>query len=306
MSQHSFDDLTIRELGFIAALPSYASLRSAALQMNISPVAVTRLLQSVERKLRTRLVERSPHGITLTHRGEGMVRAAEKATIALRGLDPAPLNVPASFGKAFTIGARGFLNVCLSAAVIHGFNAVRDSIGLRFLDLSPEATADAVKAGFIDMAITCEKADFGRSWVARRAGEIAWRVYGRALHPLAGGAARQDLAAYRLGHMAYWNGRNVVSSEQDSHAALGIPQHGYGAQTAATALAVAAATDQLVCVPAILARESVRLGKVVEIEVIGWEPLSTEVFVGARNDRMSRRHFDGVTQAVASALRLVI
>ncbi len=280
--------LTIGELGYLADLPRYTSLRAWASHHRLGVMAASRLIKDLEDQLGVPLVHRSNRGISMTTEGDALAALADKLVQFLAQTD---LSLGKSsvrpYDRFLTFGARGFLNAALGGVVAKAFEERAAGSGVRFIDLSPEDTVDAAKAGTLDLCLTPDDVDLGRNWQRSLAGEICWKLYARIDHPASRGTDLEGLRRFRHGHQAYWNGRQLVSGPGLLHDGSGSFHIGHGTQTAATALAVASGTDLIVCVPDLVAAPSVRAGQVGEVLVADWEPIIVPLYLYAEQHRVS-------------------
>lgn len=299
-----FDDVTVGEIGLLSELPQHTSLRALARARSLDPVKVTRVIQGLELKLGVKLVQRSNLGIRLTQDGERLASRAASLLGNLRDFEKARSSGPVqSYGETLTVGSRGFLNVFFAAPVLQAINGRGGrERGLSFIDLSPDDAADAARKGFLDICIGFESEPLGATWEFAPIGQLVWAIFGRARHPLAAGATRADLQRYRIANHCFWNGSHVVASDGLLKDRYGVRQLGHGTQTAQAALEVAAVTDQLACVPAIVARDLLESGRIVPIDVAETEPIRTDVYLGVHTERISRADRDALLAALAKKL----
>jgi hypothetical protein len=70
----------------------------------------------------------------------------------------------------------------------------------------------------------------------------------------------------------FWDGTKIQSSEGFLFEKLKLRHQGFAAQSAATAAAIAIHSDQLVCIPSLVAADQVKLGRLCEINFRDLEP----------------------------------
>ena len=109
--------LTSQDLAFFVVLAREPSLAAVARALDVTPPAVSQRLQSLERRLGVRLVDRTGgrlsltgEGVLLVERGRGILEEMEAIATALlerREVVSGPLHVAAPFGvgRAFAAGA---------------------------------------------------------------------------------------------------------------------------------------------------------------------------------------------------------
>lgn len=297
-------DVTIGEIGLLAELPQHPSLRALARSRSMDPVRLTRTIQGLEAKLGLKLLQRSNLGVQLTQEGARFAEQARHLLDELRSFEetrwPGPVQ---RYESTLTVASRGFLNVYLVPTVLAALNGrgLKER-GINFVDLSPDETAEAASKGFIDICISFEAMPFASNWEFKLAGHLVWAIFARARHPLALGASKSDLLRYRIANHCFWNGSHLVVADGLLMSKYGVRQLGHGTQTAQAALEVAAASDQLACAPAIVARDYLAAGKLVAIDVEGTEPIQTEVYLGVRSDRITRPDRDALLRELGKSL----
>lgn len=293
------DALSVQDIKMISDLPQFDSLRSWAQSQNHTVAKASRLLKRIESTLQVELVRRTNKGIASTLEGEDLASKAREALQYIErfaSIETSPNLRP--FKDFLTIGTRGFLGSTLSPCLLRAVHNL--NIGLKVLELSPKQTVDAAKAGALDVILGFEPLKLGKNWICESVGRLEWRIYGRYGHPLTQitRVGPRELETYRIAHNVFWDGKKLVTNEGLLNASHKIRQLGHGSQSAATAIAFAAETEQLVCVPKIVALDALKLAKVVEISTVDVKPIEVEVFLAVHTEQISNR----VLKAIKSEL----
>ena len=223
------------------------------------------------------------------------MNAVEHLRTELSGEEVAP------FERSIVFGARGFLGIAMARQLVAV--AQTAGVGLQIIDLSPLDTATAVREESLGIVLGLEDIDYGRNWQRRKLGFLRWEIHARSGHPLELGATKADIIKFRLGHHIFWDGRRLVSSEGSFHDQLGVGQLGFGTQTTAAAIAVAMASDQLIIIPEIAAREYVSLGRLIEIPVSTEFHQTVPVFLHGHQDRVSKKIWTTLIGEITRALK---
>jgi len=298
----NINELTIGDLKMLSDLPGCKSLRLWAKQERCTPAKASRLLARLEANLGLSLMVRSNRGLVptpaaeqLAKRASQVLNAVEHLRTEISGEEVGP------FERSIVFGARGFLGIAMARYLVAVAHTA--GVGLQIIDLSPLDTASAVREESLGIVLGLEDIDYGRNWQRRKVGHLRWRVYARSGHPLELGASKADITKFRLGHHIYWDGRRLVSSEGNFHDILGVGQLGFGTQTTAAAIAVAIASDQLIIIPEIAAREYVSSGRLIEIPTTPEFHQSVPVFLHGHQDRISKKIWTTLIQEFAQALK---
>ena len=298
----NLNDLTIADLKMLSDLPGCKSLRLWAKQERCTPARAGRLLARLEENLGLSLMVRSNRGLVptpvaeqLAKRAYQVLNAVEHLRTEISGEEVVP------FERSIVFGARGFLGIAMARQLVAV--AQTAGVGLQIIDLSPLDTATAVREECLGIVLGLEDIDYGRNWQRRKVGHLHWRIYARSGHPLELGASKADIIKFRLGHHIYWDGRRLVSNEGTFHDKLGVGQLGFGTQTTAAAIAVAIASDQLIVIPELAARDYVSSGRLIEIPAAPEFTQSVPVFLHGHQDRISKKIWTTLVQEFTRALK---
>ena len=299
MKNNPLNQLTIFEISCLAYLPRFSSLRTWAVHHCLTPMAASRLIRNAEVRLGQQLVRRSNRGISMTSEGEALARLAERLQQAIQWTQVVVEGVNLKpYERYITFGSRGFLNAALGGRVAQIVERSEAGLGARIVDLSPEETVDAARAGCLDLCLSPAPLSLGRNWQSYPSGDLVWKLYGRAEHPLARGTDIKGLKRFRIGLHSYWNGRQLIDDSSLMHQQLRGMVAGHGTQSAASALAVAAETDLIACVPDYVAMGMLRDGRIQEIAVEGLAPVSVPLLLYVEQDRVK----DKLVRALHAAI----
>lgn len=297
----NLDDLTIRDIALITKLPATTSLRVLASTLGVEPSNLSRAVKTLEDRLGVRLLSRSSLGVTATAEARILAKKAAVIYEAVRDLPIKGSTAKRPFERFINIGSRGFVNTYAAPKLVQGFSEAgeQDELGLRFFDLSPDEAQAAARLAVIDALICFEDAPLGRSWQQYTVGKLAWRLYARPRNPIVTAGPKVDLASLRVGHHCAFDGKAQVLSDGLLFSSLGIRQVGHGAQSAYTALAIAAASDHLACVPEVVAESLVADRKIVEIPLPD-VAISTPVYLFIHSERVQQKELKTMKKAVES------
>ncbi len=283
-----FADFTIVDFEMLVRLPEHSSLREVAAALDMDPAKVSRRVADIEQRLGTKLLTRSNMGVVVTQDGHHVAVQARRVLSSLKEFDVARrIESQPQYEEFVTIGARGFLNAHVGAATYRALSqGLSDRMGIRFLDQSPDESRSAAKQGTVDVVIGIEAEGLGKAWTSSLVGELRWRLYANARHPLTMGGTLADLRNYRIAHHCYWNGQRIQSSTGVLES-LGLGHTGYGTETAATAMALLQVSDHVVCAPSLVARDLVASGQIAELQIEGVDETCTPLHLALHQDRIS-------------------
>jgi DNA-binding transcriptional LysR family regulator len=297
------NDLTFGSLVLLARLPSTTSIRVLAQLLKTEPSSVSRNIRLLEETLGVVLVHRSSKGVTPTTEGKILAQKAAAICEAVRDLKNQPNAALRPYKSFFNIGSRGFVNTFIAPIICKGFssNPAGEELGFRFFDLSPQESIQAAKSGVVEALVVFEKLSFGNAWEISEIGRLDWGLYARSDHPIFISGIKVDLSSLRVGHHCVFDGSAMVLNDGLLYDTKGVRQYGYGAQSANTALAIAAASDQLACVPKIVAVSAAAHSPVTEVPVDDLS-ISTPVYLYVNKERVNQLVFRRIKQSLTQAL----
>lgn len=301
----STSELSTGDLALLVQLASASSLRALAATQGQNVSTLSRRLQRLERHFGVRLITRSSLGIAATTEARELAMRAQPLLAAFEQLAAhAPQATAGPYLRHVAIGSRGYLNTFLAPHLCreNESSAAPGSRGFRFVDLSPDEAQRAARAGMVDILLSPDDLPVGKAWQGQRVGTLRWGIYANPRHAWFGVGPRPNLAAMRVGHHCFFDGQSLRTSDGLLFRSQRIRQVGHGAQTAATALAIAEATDELACVPAIVAREAVRLGRLRELTLPTLK-ITTPLTLHAHIDRLAASEVKWLIGVIRAALR---
>jgi DNA-binding transcriptional LysR family regulator len=265
----NMNDLTFGSIALLARLPSTTSIRVLAQSLKTEASTVSRNIKVLEETLGVRLVNRSSRGITPTAEGKTLGQKAAEICEAVRELKTQPNSTLRPYKQFLNLGSRGFVNTFMAPILCKDLlsSSKNQELGLRFFDVSPQESIQAAKVSVIDVLVVFEKLNLGKAWETYEVGQIEWGLFASKDNPILNSGSSVDLLSTRVGHHCSFDGHNMVLNDGLLYDTKGCRQYGHGAQSAQTALAIASATDQLACVPKIVASTLSRTSSVVEVRI---------------------------------------
>lgn len=296
------DDLSIRELRLLAALPRVRSIRSFAGELDVTPQALSKNIQRLEALLDVSLLQRSAVGVVASSEAIELSLWARDVITKVEGLEAFDQRTTKGpYQKTLTLGTRAFLNTLLSGSFLRQSELAK--IGWRFIDLSPHETIEAARRGGLQVAVSLGKLPIPDDWKSEKVGELNWSLYVRHGHPIASQVQASELAAYEFTFATYWDGTSVVRGEDFSPIKGRERRFGHGIQTAQTAIEVALASDHIVNVPRPLARPYVERQELREVIVRSGNPQSHEVYLSVQSDQVTAAIYRQMVRTLAQRLK---
>lgn len=300
--QSSADDLTslrIPDLLAFLAVQRTSSVTAAARELRVTPSQVSKAIARIEEHARTRIVERTARGVTLTEAG---MRIAPHIEAALERLRAVRQNVASGRGPMrLTVAAPSWVQPFALPAIA----ASGAGVSVCGYELAPSQLRAFLAEGMFDIAIVPGNADpLAPSWTSDRVGMLrkcvlAPRSIAERLAPFPVDAARLRELPW-IGPTYQPHGRFVAVRDD-----CPLPETErsivHQAATIGLALELAVATESLAFGPRIAARHFLARGALVQIPVAGWD-LSDPLHVLCNGDRVLSRVRTAVVRALAAAI----
>lgn len=145
--------MDIRQIRYFTEVALAKSFKGAAARLNISQSSLSRRVADLERSLSIPLLERHPHGVSLTRRGQVFL---ERASSVLRDLEQMHAEVSgrtAPQADVVTVGSSETVSRVLLAPLAAAFQGPPESVRLRFVEGAQYVLLEGLDAGRIDVAL---------------------------------------------------------------------------------------------------------------------------------------------------------
>lgn len=295
--------LSFREIELLSALGAHQSLRGIARTHGMSPAAISRGVTGIERRLGTQILQRGAQGVCLTDRGRKMVVVADELLRSMRRLLEAARSPEGEvfvsyLGVGFSPGLCSLLAGILAAAI----EGISPGTGCRMHELAGDGGAEGARVGSLDLIVAFDGVDPGRQWTCSRIGSCPWILCARSGHAVFRGAGA-EASVFPLVQLPHSHWPASGAGLEAFHELLAGFPLGSEVPDARSALAVAAATDELACVPEIFARAGLAAG---DLRVVRQAPLFTSALgLHANADHVPSKVFRAVAEALGKALAVV-
>ena len=282
MSSDPLRDMRLGDLVALLAVLRSDSISGAARELGVTPSQVSKAIGRLESAWRIRLLARSSRGVTLSDAGRRVLPLVEDAIGRLRLVSAStqkPLLTvagPSSLVEAFLPAIAG----CLPDLRVRG------------LVLPPQLLRANAGANIFDATLLTADVDrLPSSWVSVPLGYLRQALF--ASPRTAASLGNQPVSVQKVRALPFvvpiynTDGR-LVAVEDDCPLALRERVVGHEAQTIGLALALAAQTDHVVFGPVVAAHEYVQSGRLVEVEVQGWDTRDA-LYFACNGDRVQSR-----------------
>jgi LysR family transcriptional regulator of abg operon len=144
--------LSLKQLENFVAVAETGSIRAAARGLRVSQPAITKSVRSLENELHTQLVQRTPHGVTLTIVGRSFLTRVRAAQSELRKAQE-EVALGGASAAAVALGLGPVAAVMVAPQAVARFHREVPGASIRVIEGFPPALLPLVRDGTIDIAI---------------------------------------------------------------------------------------------------------------------------------------------------------
>lgn len=271
------------------------SVNGAARELALPPSQVSKAVARLEDQLGMTLMVRSTRGITISDDGHRMLPQLTELVQRIQGLDRRE-----DVDAAIAIAAPSYMITWCAPRIAEALPGTR----VRALEMAPALIRTHAASNVFDACITMADERLPDSWASQRVGEVRRSCFATpALRKQLGPSPIPVETILHLPFVLPVYNANGVYVPVDDGCPVAATQRiaGHEAQTMALALEIASATNQLVFGPLVAAYPYLADGRMVELEVQGWDQRDP-VHVACNVDRVRVTQQRRITNAVRAAL----
>jgi len=146
--------LTLRQLTYLVAIADERHFGRAANRVHVAQPTLSTQFAELERKLGTRLIERSRSGVTVTPLGRDIVDRARKVLADVQEIVDLAASEAQGFAGSLKLGVPPTLGPYLLPHVVPEMHARYPQLKLYVQEGTPRGIQDALAAGELDMVLT--------------------------------------------------------------------------------------------------------------------------------------------------------
>lgn len=152
-AQKAVDDLTIRDMEYIAAIAKEKSMTKAAAQLFVAQPALSQCVRKLEKELGITLFLRTVTGVCPTAEGECFLRFVEKTLAERTNFEKELVDLSQSEGGTIRLGFSGAQAAFVLPHFLTNFRVQHPSIELQLVEASSDTIEKGIEAGEIDVGI---------------------------------------------------------------------------------------------------------------------------------------------------------
>lgn len=290
--------LSLYEIDLLVELVKTKSIRELARRQGVTPSQISKALRKLEQKAKARLVERSVHGVVLTHEGLRILPVFQDILARAESLAETGTGGQAS---VLAIGSTSFLVNHLLIPTL-GRSALAETSRLRFLEIAPDQFTNAGLRNAFEVAFHFGKLTWPGTWHQEKVADVKWSLCCRNEHPLAKKAVTErEALKYKFIVPSYWTQEGFALGNDGCPVPMQKRLRGHETSTAEGAMALVRATDHVAYLPEILIRTFADSGEVRRLEVRGWEE-ARPLYLTVRADLISEKRLKQIRDAVTAKI----
>jgi DNA-binding transcriptional LysR family regulator len=295
MNLHKLADLRAGDLMIFLSVARCQSVNGAARELNMPASQVSKAVARLEEQLGMNLMVRSTRGITISDDGNRLLPQLTELVQRIQGLDRRE-----GVDAAIAVAAPSYMISWCAPRIAEALPGAR----LRAIEMAPALIRTLAASNFFDVCITMAEERLPESWVSVHVGEMRRSCFTTPALAKELGAPPVPLdAILRTPFVLPVYNANGVYVPVDDGCPLAATQRiaGHEAQTMALALEIASVTNQLVFGPLMAAYPYLADGRMVELDVQGWDERDP-VHVACNVDRARASQQRLIADAVRAAL----
>lgn len=295
MSVHKLADLRAGDLMIFLSVARCQSVNGAARELNVPASQVSKAVARLEEQLGMPLMVRSTRGITISDDGNRLLPQLTELVQRVQELDRRE-----GLDTAIAVAAPSYMISWCAPRIAEAMPGAR----VRAIEMAPALIRTLAASNFFDVCITLAEERLPESWVNTQVGEMRRSCF--ASPALAEKLGPPPIAVDTIRALPFvlpvYNANGVYVPVDDG-CPLAASQRiaGHEAQTMALALEIASIAEQLVFGPLMAAVPFVADGRMVELEIAGWNERD-RVFVACNVDRVRATQHKQICEAVRAAL----
>ena len=296
------EDIKIKEIVVFLEVLKAGSVRAIARDRSQHAGQISKLLNSLEKKVGFKLIERSSFGVTATSKALELLPLFEEIQQSQQGLisnfATTKEKEVLSFASNFFLGSHLLPQVF--AQIEKNYSEQR----LRLLDLAPDSFLPVAMRNGFQICLHTGDQDWPKTWTSEKVGDLHWILCARRNHPLSPKPTQREVFKYPFIFPVYWTSEGIKFGRDNFPLTEAKRIRGYETATAVSALEIIRRTDQLGFVPEIVARPFLNSGEVIQIDLPAIKTVKQPVYLTVKSDKISQKMFSWLTKVCAQELAI--
>jgi DNA-binding transcriptional LysR family regulator len=290
MADDEMLDLRVADVSTLLVVHRHGSVTSAARELRVTASQVSKAITRLERHLGTRLFVRRGRGLILTEAGMRVLPRMRAIVDNARALFQGERSSRVSIA-APSYMCQAYLPVLVEAV---------SPLLMRGLEVLPAFIRAYADEGIFEIALTHSEERLPPSWASAKVGLVRHGIFTTkaTASRLGPRVEPDDLLAVPFIAPVYVSAGEITLGEDRCPIPFNERTAGHEASTIAAGLELAASSGHLVCGPVIAARRHLETGRLVQLEVEGWD-LVDPLYMHVDTDEVTARSKARIERALA-------
>ncbi|MEM7645926.1 MAG: LysR family transcriptional regulator [Pseudomonadota bacterium] len=281
------ENLKISDLKLVTLLGRFESLRAIARHIQSEPQNLSKKIETIEKSLGKKLIERSSKGISLTSDGVRVVGQTQRILVELAELEQSP-EESSPFESHIDIVSRGYVIQFLCPFLVRHFQSHASQVGLGFMDLSPEETETSARNNLVNAVYSFGEVDLGKNWSREKVGDLPYCFAVRQGHPLSDEVSIDQFLQFKMVGGAYIINQRLI--KPDLARIKGKPPlRGYDSENSMYSREIVLNSDQIGYFPMVTILQELENNELRSLKVKGHIVKKRPVFMHVQMDRISNQ-----------------
>jgi DNA-binding transcriptional LysR family regulator len=283
------EEIKIKEINIFLELVRTNSVRELARQRNISPGQVSKIINSLERKVGFKLIERSSLGVQVTFKAHEIIPMFNE----IRGNQE---SFSASFQNVIEKPILGFATTSFFSSnflpkTFTQYIKHYPEFKIRLLEMPPDLFLNAAQRNAFQICLHLKEMDWPKTWTSVKVGNIKWILCCRKGHPYLKDGLFKNVFKYPFVYPVYWTPSGISYGNDNFPISVDKRLKGYETSTATSAVEVVRRTDHFGFVPEIVARHLIESGQIIKVDTPSLKSISEPVYLTVKSDRISQQMY---------------
>lgn len=298
--------IRLRDLEIFEEVSRARSIREVARRLGTTSGQISKTIQSLEKRIGTKLFKRSAMGVLLTSQGvefraiaKELLTNGEKIEGLISGRRKSGLT------KIVAVAGTSFLNTYFTTPVVCALQGHQPSTIFRFLDVAPDQIVPVGLRGGFDIVVHFGQLSWPGTWVTSKLGKVRWTLVAKNDHALSTKVTLAQVLEYPFVVPTYWTSEGLVRGNDQFPVPLSKRKTGYETATADAAVPIVLGTNHLAFLPALLVRPFLQSKQLKEIKIDRFSSVEMELHLSLKSDVVSAHTYDLFTEKMREALKKV-
>ena len=301
--KNEIGSIRLRDLEIFVEVARARSIREVARRLDLTSGQVSKIIQSLELRLGSKLFRRSVSGVLLTSQGSELQGVVQELLNSSERLVSLTANrEKSSFKRLLAIAGTSFLNTHLTTPVVCRSAHLFEATNFRFLDLAPDQIIPVGLRNGFEMAVHFGTLSWPGTWTTQSLGKSRWVLCARQDHRLPRRPSLPQILEYPFVVPTYWTADGLVRGNDQFPIDIKKRKMGFETATADAAVPILLESDHLAFLPNLLVQPFIERKQLREVRAPDLPIVSRELFLTAKADAVPAKAFATLVKTLSQAM----